>query len=175
VGKNQIDEAVRDKRSRMKLVISTSQGQAWLINHPSRILPVTTHSVFFTESSDNESLQHASSAIFSSWYMQDAASNNNAAFSCPKTLASRDLGELVVGAIDRLMTGGISHDSYAFAQLTPRDIRAAKRAKRTPSADQSVNQDGTTAIPSHQSPISDSNIENDDTSPIVNKTSANGH
>ncbi len=49
IAKNQIDEAVRDKRSRMKLVISTSLGQAWLINHPSCNLLVATHSVFFTE------------------------------------------------------------------------------------------------------------------------------
>jgi hypothetical protein len=52
----------------------------------------------------------------------------------------------------------------AFAQLTPREIRATKRAKRTPFVDQSVNQDVTTAIPSHQSQISDSNIKNDNTS-----------
>ncbi len=69
-----------------------------------------------------------------------------------------------MGAIDRLMTGSISHDSYALAQLTPREIRATKRAKCTPSVNQSVNQDGTTAIPSHQSQIGNSNIENDDTS-----------
>jgi hypothetical protein len=67
VGKDQIDELVRDKRSRMKLVISTSLGQTWLVNHPSCRLDTSSHSVFFTEIPECEDLQHASSVIFSSW------------------------------------------------------------------------------------------------------------
>jgi hypothetical protein len=35
VGKTKIDQAVREKRLKMKLIISSSLGQAWLINHPS--------------------------------------------------------------------------------------------------------------------------------------------
>jgi hypothetical protein len=36
VGKTKIDQAVRDKRLKMKLIVSSSLGQAWLIkNHPS--------------------------------------------------------------------------------------------------------------------------------------------
>jgi hypothetical protein len=93
--------------------------------------------------------------------MKDVASNNDAVLTCSKVLASRDLGELVVGAIDRLMTGGISHENYASNQLTPREIRVMKRAKCTLSGNQSMNQDDTTAIPSPQSHISDSSIEND--------------
>ena len=127
----QVDEAVRDKRSRMKLVISTSLGQAWLINHPSCNLAVATHSVFFTETTGEESLQTASSALFCTWYMENVTSNSDATFSCPKVLTSHDLEELVVGAIDRLMTGGMSHESDSFALITPRDERAQKRAKRT--------------------------------------------
>jgi hypothetical protein len=159
----------------MKLVISTSLEQAWLINHPSCSLAATAHSVFSTENSDNESFQHASSAIFSSWYKEEAASSSGTAFSCSKALSSRDLGELVVDAIDRLMTGGISHDSYVFAQLTPREIRATKRAKRTPSVDQPANQDGTTAFPSHhyKSAVQISKMTTRHS--IVNKTSTNGH
>jgi len=53
-GKNEIDEIVRDKRSRMKLIISASLGQAWLINHPSCNLTTSQHSVFFTESPDEK-------------------------------------------------------------------------------------------------------------------------
>jgi hypothetical protein len=64
VGKEQVDEAVRDKRSRMKLVISTSPGQAWLINHPSCNLAAAIHSVFFTEITGEEPLQNASNALF---------------------------------------------------------------------------------------------------------------
>ncbi len=57
-GENEIDEIVRDKRSRMILVISTSLGQAWLINHPSCNLTTSQHSVFFTESPNDEGLQN---------------------------------------------------------------------------------------------------------------------
>jgi hypothetical protein len=161
VGKEQVDEAVRDKRSRMKLVISTSLGQAWLINHPSCNLAVATHSVFFTETTGEESLQNASSALFCTWYMENVASNSDAAFSCPKVLTSRDLEELIVGAIDRLMTEGMSHKNDSFVLITPRDERAQKRAKRALPVDQSASWDSTKAIASHQSPISDNEIEND--------------
>ena len=161
VGKEQVDEAVRDKRSRMKLVISTSLGQAWLINHPSCNLTVATHSVFFTETTGEEPLQNASSALFSTWFMENVAFNKGAASSYPKVSTSHDLEELVVGAIDRLMTGGISHENDSFALITPRDERAQKRAKRTLPVDQSVSRDTVTAIPSHQSPISDDEIEKD--------------
>ncbi len=124
VGEEQVDEAVRNNRSRMKLVISTSLRQAWLINHPSCSLAVATHSVFFTEITGEESLQNASNALFCIWYMENVASNSDATFSCPKMLTSRDLDELVVGAIDHLMTGGMSHENDSFALLTPRDERA---------------------------------------------------
>ena len=33
-GKTSVDEAVRKKRLTMKLIIATSLGQGWLINHP---------------------------------------------------------------------------------------------------------------------------------------------
>ncbi len=33
-GKTSIDEAVQKKRQNMKLIIATSLGQGWLINHP---------------------------------------------------------------------------------------------------------------------------------------------
>jgi len=175
VGKEQIDEAVRDKRARMKLVISTSLGQAWLINHPSCNLAVATHSVFFTETTDEESLQTAPSTLFSAWYMENVTSKGNTTFSCPKVLTSHDLEELVVGAIDRLMTGGMSQENDSFALITPREERAQKRAKRTLPIDQSVgwdsinaipidqsvSWDSTKAIPSHQSQTSDNEIEDD--------------
>ncbi len=74
---------------------------------------------------------------------------------------SRDLEELVVGAIDRLMTGGMSQENVSFALINPRDKRVQKRAKRTLPVDQSVSWDSANAIPSHQSPISDNEIEND--------------
>ncbi len=48
VGKKEVDELIRSRRLRMKLVIiSSSLGQAWLINHPSCRMDTSTHSVFF--------------------------------------------------------------------------------------------------------------------------------
>ncbi len=43
-------------------------------------------------------------------------------------MSSHDLDLLVVDAIDRLMTGGISQERDAFANLTPRELRAERRA-----------------------------------------------
>ncbi len=126
VGKIGIDEIVRDKRSRMKLIISTSLGQAWLINHPSYRLDNSTHSVFFTETTECDELRLASNAIFSSWYAENLIITHDATFSS-ETLASNDLHQLVVSAIDRLMTGGMNHEHDAFADLTLRELRAQKR------------------------------------------------
>ncbi len=141
-GKNEIDEIVRDKRSRMKLVISTSLGQAWLINHPSCNLATSQHSVFFTKSPEEEALQRASSAVFCSWYTENLTLNSGGTPSCSKKLESRKLFELVVSAIDRLMTGGTEHKHDNFAQITPREMRARKRGKTLISVDQSERQDG---------------------------------
>ncbi len=151
VGENQIDEIVRDKRSRMKLIISTSLGQAWLINHPSCGLDTSTHSVFFTETLECEELQLASNAIFSSWYAENLIITHDATFSS-ETLPSNDLHQLVVSVIDRLMTGGMIQEHDAFADLTPRELRAQKRnSKRQRTVDQSECLDADTAILSDQS------------------------
>ena len=150
-GKNEIDETVRDKWLRMKLVISTSLGQAWLINHPSCNLTTSKHSVFFTESPDEDTLQRASSATFYSWYTENLTLNGADTLSCAKELNSRDLCELVVSAIDRLMTGGIDQEHDNFAQITPREMRARKRGKPLLSADQPEGQDGPTTTPLDQS------------------------
>ena len=53
VGKKEVDELIRSRRLRMKLVISSSLGQAWLINHPSCRTDTSTHSVFFTETTND--------------------------------------------------------------------------------------------------------------------------
>ncbi len=72
LGKNEIDKTVRDKGSRMKLVISTSLGQAWLINHPSCNLTTSKHSVFFTESPENDALIcNALPALYFACYMEN--------------------------------------------------------------------------------------------------------
>ena len=157
-GKNEIDSIVRDKRSRMKLVISTSLGQAWLINHPSCNLTTSQHSVFFTESPDDEALQTASNAIFQSWYTENPTSSGDTLL-CAKELNSRDICALVVGSIDRLMTGGIHHKHDNFAQITPREMRARKRGKLPLPDDQSESQGGTKNTPLDQSEINIESVE----------------
>jgi hypothetical protein len=47
-GKDSIDNEVGKKRLNMKLVVSTSLGQGWLINHPECKLDKTSHAIFFT-------------------------------------------------------------------------------------------------------------------------------
>ena len=146
----------------MKLVISTSLGQAWLINHPSCNLTTSKHSVFFTESPDEDTLQRASSATFYSWYTENLTLNGADTLSCAKEPNSRDLCELVVSAIDRLMTGGMDHEHDNFAQITAREMRARKRGKPLLPADQSEGQDGATTNPLDQL---ENNIESVETEP----------
>ena len=52
-GKTSIDESVREKRLTMKLIIATSLGQGWLINHPECKVVNSPHAVFFTTCSAN--------------------------------------------------------------------------------------------------------------------------
>ncbi len=66
IGKTTIDPVVREKRQKMKLVISSSLGQAWLINNPKCRLDNVHHSVFFTQCSNNPELEKASHEIFGS-------------------------------------------------------------------------------------------------------------
>ncbi len=144
VGKNEIDNHIREKQSRMKLVISSSLGQAWLLNHPSCRLETSTHSVFFTEITDNDTLQCTTNAMFSSWYIENVEATDTTFASAD--MSSHDLDVLVVDAIDRLMTGGISHKHDAFANLTPRELRAKRReSNRKVITDQSKGQDDVTA------------------------------
>jgi hypothetical protein len=51
----------------MKLIVSSSLGQAWLINHPECLVKDTAHSVFFTQLADSPELNIASQRIFSDW------------------------------------------------------------------------------------------------------------
>jgi hypothetical protein len=118
--------------------MSSSLGQAWLINHPSCRLDTSTHSVFFTEITDNEPLQRVTSAIFSSWHTENVATTD-ATFSSAD-MPSHDLDLFVVNAIDRLMTGGMSHEHDAFANLTPRELRMKRRESTF--SDQSENEEG---------------------------------
>jgi hypothetical protein len=107
----------------MKLVISSSLGQAWLINHPKCRLDNVHHSVFFTQCSNNPELENASHEIFGSWYTTDTKIE-------PHTMPnSQDIDTLVLNSIESLMRNGASRktDSEKTAPPTARDLRAAKR------------------------------------------------
>jgi hypothetical protein len=65
--KTGIDESIRQKRIDMKLVIATSLGQGWLINHPECKVSNSAHSVFFTTCSPNEQLHNKGMEAFHKW------------------------------------------------------------------------------------------------------------
>ncbi len=123
ISKTSIDPVARDKRQKMKLVISSSLGQAWLINHPKCRLGNVQHSVFFTQCSNNSELEKASYEIFSSWYTSDTKI-------APRTMSnSQHIDTLVLNSIESLMRYGVLRktDAGKTAPLTARDLRAAKR------------------------------------------------
>jgi hypothetical protein len=88
--------------------------------------------------------------MFSSWYTENIKLTDENFSSTD--MSSHDLDLLVVNSIDRLMTGGISHEHEAFANLTPRELRAKRReSNRRVTTDQSKGQDDSTATFPHQS------------------------
>jgi hypothetical protein len=89
VGKNEVDNHIREKRSRMRLIIS----EAWLNNRPSCRREASSHSVFFAEITDNEPQHRATSAMFSSWYFENVELTD-ATFSSAD-MPSHDLDRLI--------------------------------------------------------------------------------
>ena len=68
-GKTSINKSVRKKKKRlyMKLIIATSLGQGWLINHPECRVDNSTHAVFSTACSANELLHNKGTEAFHKW------------------------------------------------------------------------------------------------------------
>ncbi len=98
-GKTSIDKAVRGKRLNMTLIIATSLGQGWLVNHPECKVANSPHAVFFTTRSANEQLHIKGTEAFHEW-MQSTSGANIA----PKTLSGEnDLDTLCLQAIHDLM------------------------------------------------------------------------
>jgi transposase InsO family protein len=119
-GKTDIDESVRQKRLDMKLVIATSLGQGWLINHPECKVSNSAHSVFFTTCSSNEQLHSKGTEAFHKW-----TESTNGANISPKSLKGEtDIDVLCLKSVQRLMKDGASRK-----KLSPRDIRAQNRAQ----------------------------------------------
>jgi hypothetical protein len=105
VGKTKIDQAVRDKRLKTKLIVSSSLGQAWLINHPSCCLDSNQHAVFFTQCANNPELDQAATKIFSTWYSEAVQEVNSAVLQRVMPY-SQDIDSLAVNAIDKLLKDG---------------------------------------------------------------------
>ena len=104
----------------MKLIIATSLGQGWLINHPECKVDNSTHAVFFTVCSANEQLHNKGTEAFHKWMESTSGANIT-----PKTLnGENDIDKLCLQAIHELMKDGASRK-----KLSPRDVRALKRAK----------------------------------------------
>jgi hypothetical protein len=106
IGKTEIDHKVRDKRQKMKLIVSSSLGQAWLVNHLKCQLNNNQHVVFFTQCTDCPELDKASSQIFSSWYASCITDADTTIL--PRTMSrSQDINVLVLRSIiDSLMVDG---------------------------------------------------------------------
>jgi hypothetical protein len=119
-GKTSVDESVRKKRLDMKLIIATSLGQGWLVNHPECRVSNSTHAVFFTACSSNEQLQAKRTEAFHAW-----TNSMDGAKISPKTLdGGNGIDTLCLRAVHALMKDGASRK-----KLSPRDVRAQKRAK----------------------------------------------
>ena len=121
-GKDSIDDEVRKKRLNMKLVVSTSLGQGWLINHPECKLDKTSHAIFFTTCT-NQVLQDKSEDIFQEW-THDALQHSPPRLT-PSKQNARDIDLAILRSIDVMFSQGSQH------ALTPRELRARKRTNLT--------------------------------------------
>jgi hypothetical protein len=127
----------------MKLIISSSLGQAWLINHPSCRLDSNQHAVFFTPWASNPDLDQAATKIFSAWY-SGAVQDGNSAILQRVMPYSQDIDALALNAIDKLLKDGAQRKtkSMKITSTKPkpgsvlktnvpkpnaRDLRAARR------------------------------------------------
>ncbi len=90
------------------------------INHPECKVDNSTHAVFFTACSANEQLHNKGTEAFHKWIESTSGAKNT-----PKTLSGgNDIDTLCLQAIHELMKDGASRK-----KLSPRDVRALKRAK----------------------------------------------
>ncbi len=86
----------------MKLIIATSLGQGWLINHPECRVDNSTHAMFFTAYSANEQLHNKGTEAFHKWM-----ESTSGAKITPKSLdGGNDVDTLCLNAIHELMKDG---------------------------------------------------------------------
>jgi hypothetical protein len=141
----------------MKLIVSSSLGQAWLINHPSCCLDSNQDAVFFTQCA-------ITTKIFSTWY-SEAVQEGNSAISQRVMPYSQGIDALAVNAIDKLLKDGAQRKTK-IAKITgtkpkpssvlktdvskpnARDLRAARR--QLPNKEQTSDEPTTVPLPSPQ-------------------------
>jgi hypothetical protein len=112
-GKTSIDEAVRQKRLNMKLIIATSLVQGWLVNHPECRVDISTHAVFFTACSANEQLHNKGTEVFHKW-----VESTSGAKITPKSLnCENGIDVLCLNSIHGLMKDGASRKSCHLVTL----------------------------------------------------------
>ncbi len=115
----------------MKLVISTSLGQAWLINHPECTLDNSFHAVFFTRCQRNNALQSKGDQMFQEWVHDLATGGRNHTKINTRSNDIQDIDYLTINTIDGLMKDGAARHGkepiFSNAHLTPREMRALKR------------------------------------------------
>ena len=143
ISKTEIDQEVRKKRLQMKLIVSSSLGQAWLINHPECLVKNTAHSVFFTQLADSLELNTASQKIFSDWSANYLGYDEVGTQSfLPSILpGGQDMDEIALLAIDSLFRDGATrtNETALMGEATPstRSERAARRAQPRTSSSKS--------------------------------------
>ncbi len=159
ISKTEVDPIVRERRQKMKLIVSSSLGQAWLINHPKCRLDNDQHVVYFTQCASNTELERVSSEIFSSWYAHDILSADAAVL--PRTMAhSQDIDVLALSAIISLLEDGASKKprkrnksvktpTSATTAQTPsvQFVARAHRAARRQQPAESIVSEGDTTLP----------------------------
>jgi hypothetical protein len=139
ISKTEIDPEIRRKRAQMKLIVSSSLGQAWLINHPECRVKDAPHSVFFTQLNDSPELTTASQKFFSDWSANYLGYDEIGTQSfMPSVLpGGQDMDELALLAIDSLFRDGPNRqietallgETNPSAKASSREERAARRAQ----------------------------------------------
>jgi hypothetical protein len=131
--KTDVDLDVRKRRLQMKLIVSSSLGQAWLINHPKCLVKDTPHSVFFTQLTESPELNTASQKIFSDWSANHLGYDEVGTQSVlPSALpGGQDMDEVALLAIDSLFRDGRTHtNETALMGETTSSTKSSSRSDR---------------------------------------------
>ncbi len=134
-GETEIDEDVQSKRLNIKLVVSSSLGQAWLMNHTECKLDNSSHAVFFTTFEANTTLQSKSEQMFQEWVHDLATGGTNPTRINTQSDKIQDIDHLIIDTIDSLMKDGATRHGKVLmfnnTHLTAREMRALKRNNPT--------------------------------------------